>query len=129
MTGRYETMGEDLATLICLECSTRTTGVTIPADERDQHDGWHDARDANSLALCTVLQLAELNVGQAVRFTADGRSHDVTVTREFRGADGNGFGSLEYSVVTVGYGPGRWNTEVNAAGIAAGRYTLEIIGA
>jgi hypothetical protein len=43
MSDRYETMGEDLATLICLECSTRTTGVTIPADERDQHDGWHDA--------------------------------------------------------------------------------------
>lgn len=72
------------------------------------------------------LLLGSLRVGDAVTLTVDGKSHAVTVQRELRRPDGGSFGSPDYAVVTVGYGPGRWNTEVNAAGLAAGRYTLAV---
>src|SRR3954470_11873370 len=32
----------DYSRLICRDCSTRTTGVQIPADEQAEHDAWHD---------------------------------------------------------------------------------------
>jgi hypothetical protein len=70
--------------------------------------------------------LASLRPGDAVRLTRDGRTNDVTVQRSIRGMDGGGFGSWDYSSATVGYGPGRWNMEVNAAGIAAGSYVVEV---
>lgn len=33
--------GPDYTLLMCKECSTRSTGVIIPADEREEHDAWH----------------------------------------------------------------------------------------
>jgi hypothetical protein len=38
-TDRYRAYGA--SELLCLECSTRTTAVAIPADERQAHDLWH----------------------------------------------------------------------------------------
>jgi hypothetical protein len=70
--------------------------------------------------------LASLRQGDAVLLTRDGRTSEVTVQRPIRGMDGGGFGSWDYSSVTVGYGPGRWNMEVNAAGIEAGSYALAL---
>lgn len=69
--------------------------------------------------------LASLRVGDAVTLTRDGRENTVTVQREIRAMDGGGFGSWDHSAVTVGYGPGRWNVEVTAAGIDGGFYSLE----
>lgn len=68
--------------------------------------------------------LASLTPGDAVVITRDGRENAVTVQRPIRRMDGGGFGSWDHSAVTVGYGPGRWNTEVTPAGIEAGHYTL-----
>jgi hypothetical protein len=53
-------MGEDLATLICLECSTRTTGVTIPADERAQHNAWHHEMHLADLAANVPVRREEI---------------------------------------------------------------------
>jgi hypothetical protein len=66
--------------------------------------------------------IASLNMGDPVRITVDGRAHDVTVQRRegldvYKHPDGR--------TVTVGYGPGRWNTEVSAERIAAGYVTVE----
>lgn len=57
--------------------------------------------------------LATLRNGDTVTLTLDGRDIDVSVQHERRRMDGNGFGSIDYASVTVGYGPGRWNMEVN----------------
>lgn len=69
--------------------------------------------------------LASLRVGDTVKLTRDGRESVVTVQRAIRGMDGGGFGSWDHSAVTVGYGPGRFNMEVTAAGIEAGSYGVE----
>lgn len=69
--------------------------------------------------------LAGLKVGEQVDVTIDGRNYTVTVQRALMGGDGGGFGSWDYASVTVGYGPGRWNTEISAAGIEAGRFTIQ----
>ena len=66
--------------------------------------------------------LSSLRVGDVVTLVRDGRESRVTVQREIRAMDGGGFGSWDHSAVTVGYGPGRWNTEVTAAGISDGFY-------
>ena len=68
--------------------------------------------------------LSGLTVGQPVTLTRDGRDLAVTVQRTIRRMDGGGFGSWDHSAVTVGFGPGRFNTEVTAAGIAGGFYTV-----
>lgn len=70
--------------------------------------------------------LAGLRVGDEVTITRDGRDSMVTVQRPIRAMDGGGFGSWDHSAVTVGYGPGRWNTEVTAAGIAGGFYAVRV---
>lgn len=41
--GRYREM-DDKGVVICRECSTRSHGVMIPADERTDHDRWHAQR-------------------------------------------------------------------------------------
>jgi hypothetical protein len=41
---RYAQMSGYL--LLCRDCSTRTTGVMIPADEREAHNAWHNERKA-----------------------------------------------------------------------------------
>lgn len=72
-------------------------------------------------------RLASLKEGDPVQIvTADGRVSDVTVTREFRRMDGGGFGSLDHGAVTVGYGRGRWNTEVTASRISVGVVELRV---
>lgn len=38
---RYRAL-EDRRILECRECSKPSTGFLIPADERDEHDDWHD---------------------------------------------------------------------------------------
>lgn len=72
----------------------------------------------------TMLQ--GLAPGQEVTLTRDGRDLAVTVQRPLHRTDGGGFGSWDHSAVTVGFGPGRFNTEVTAAGIAAGYYALTL---
>jgi hypothetical protein len=39
---RYGVMSDRL--LLCRDCSTRTLGYLIPADEREAHDDWHAAQ-------------------------------------------------------------------------------------
>jgi hypothetical protein len=73
-----------------------------------------------------AMRLAKLRAGDPVRIWQDGRAIEVTVTREFRRSDGGGFGSLDHSTISVGFGPGRWNTEVSGARIADGYVDLEI---
>lgn len=68
--------------------------------------------------------LASLEVGEVVVISMDGRESEVTVQRSIRPMDGGGFGSWDHSAVTVGYGAGRWNVEVTAAGVEAGNYGL-----
>ena len=70
--------------------------------------------------------LRSLETGQEVTLIRDGRESVVTVQRTIRRMDGGGFGSWDHSAVTVGYGPGRWNMEVTAAGIAGGYYGLAV---
>lgn len=70
--------------------------------------------------------LQSLEAGQEVTLIRDGRELAVTVQRSIRKMDGGGFGSWDHSAVTVGYGPGRWNTEVTAAGIAGGYYSVTV---
>lgn len=70
--------------------------------------------------------LASLRTGDTVTLTRDGRTNVVTVQRTTIKPDGSQFGSWDYANVTVGYGPGRWNTEVNAAGIEAGLYAVTV---
>lgn len=70
--------------------------------------------------------LQSLEAGQEVTLIRDGRESAVTVQRPIRRMDGGGFGSWDHSAVTVGYGPGRWNTEVTAAGIAGGFYSVQV---
>lgn len=68
--------------------------------------------------------LAGLRAGERVLFTESGRTMDLTVQDELHRPDG--FGSWDYAaVVKVGYGVGRWNTEVNAARLSEGHARLE----
>jgi len=39
---RYAAPSWAYGRLLCRECSTRTLAVMIPADERADHDAWHD---------------------------------------------------------------------------------------
>lgn len=68
--------------------------------------------------------LASLKLGEAVLITRDGQTNQVTVQRELSPSDGGGFGSWDHSNVKVGFGPGRWNTEVTPAAIEAGHVAL-----
>ena len=73
-----------------------------------------------SLAEARVL-VGQLEPGMSVILTTDGRDYPCIVQRREEG-----FGHPDSKNVTVGYGPGRWNQEVNAAGLAAGNYGLRI---
>lgn len=42
--------GMDHGRLLCRDCSTRTTGVLIPGDERAEHDEWHKREDRRRTA-------------------------------------------------------------------------------
>lgn len=42
---RYAYIGEDRFNLMCRDCSTRSNGVLIPADEHDDHEIWHEYLD------------------------------------------------------------------------------------
>lgn len=66
---------------------------------------------------------ASLTPGAPVVVTLDGRDIECTVQRRGSG-DGGGFGHPDSARITVGYGLGRWNMEVTAAGIAAGNYAV-----
>lgn len=70
------------------------------------------------------LIIASLNPGDSVRITLDGRAHDVTVQRR-EGLDV--YRHPDSRAVTVGYGPGRWNTEISADRIAAGYVGVEAL--
>lgn len=65
--------------------------------------------------------IRDLDPGVSVILTQDGRDYPCIVQRREEG-----FGHPDSKSVTVGYGPGRWNTEVNAAGIAAGHHKVRI---
>ncbi|WP_018185861.1 hypothetical protein [Microbacterium sp. 77mftsu3.1] len=64
--------------------------------------------------------MSELRPGASALVTLDGQEYAVIVQREAEGP-----GHPDYKSTTVGYGPGRWNLEVNAAGIAAGTYAVK----
>lgn len=68
--------------------------------------------------------IASLNDGDTVRVTRDGATSEYTVQRRSSSEPG-GFGHPDSASVTVGFGPGRYNFEVTAAGMAAGFYTVE----
>lgn len=40
-TRRYKYVGEDQSKVLCTDCSTRASGVMIPADEIEDHDAFH----------------------------------------------------------------------------------------
>lgn len=65
--------------------------------------------------------MGTLHPGVSVIFTVDGRDHPCVVQRREEG-----FGHPDSKSVTIGYGPGRWNQEVNAAGLAAGNYRVRV---
>ena len=73
--------------------------------------------------------LGGLRAGDRVILTRDGKDHHVTVQSPLTRGDGGGFGSSDHAKVTVGYGPGRWNTEVSAVGIRDGFYALRVTAA
>lgn len=66
------------------------------------------------------LRLAALKPGDTVLLTRDGTDHEVQVQRFHRD------GSIDHANLTVGYGPGRWNTEVSAARVLAGYVGLSV---
>lgn len=70
--------------------------------------------------------LSSLKVGDPVTLTLDGRPVEVTVQRELSGRDPGGYGNPENFAVTVGFGPGRFNTEVTPARMAAGYVALSL---
>lgn len=70
--------------------------------------------------------LGTLRKGETVIFTDGGRDIEVVVQHELRRP--TGYGSWDNdAVVTVGFGPGRWNTEVSAGRIVAGFATIRKI--
>lgn len=74
--------------------------------------------------MVTALDLLRgLREGEVVYLTRDGSRSKVTVQRAFRVDLGGG--SQDHAKVTLGYGPGRWNMEVSAAGIVDGYYAVE----
>lgn len=68
--------------------------------------------------------LSSLKAGDEVVLTQDGRDLHVTVQRELCGRDPGGFGHPDNWAVTVGWGPGRYNTEVTPARMALGFVSL-----
>lgn len=63
--------------------------------------------------------MSTLRPGTSVILTLDGRDHPCIVQRQEEGP-----GHPDSKNTTLGYGPGRWNMEVNAAGLAAGNYRV-----
>jgi hypothetical protein len=61
--------------------------------------------------------LGSLKVGDEVTFFDGTKEHKVKVTKALHRRDGGGFGSNDHSAISVGYGPGRWNTEVTPANL------------
>lgn len=63
---------KDLAVLICHDCSTRTRVVTIPADERDTHDQWHDVLTDAGRSAVAVMVARGRSVADAIRHVQGG---------------------------------------------------------
>lgn len=98
----YRVLSEDRrrqATLARAQQAVRKTAGTYPNDMV----GW----------------LWSLKVGDPVVLHRDGHDSQVTVQRTLEE-----FGSPQEKTIIVGYGPGRFNQSVSAAGIAAGYYDL-----
>lgn len=57
----------------------------------------------------TVNRTGELKIGDAVRATVDGRTHDLLVMRKYMDQS---IGWANSHTVTIGYGVGRWSFEV-----------------
>jgi plastocyanin len=69
-----------------------------------------------------MIDVPTLAVGDKVTYTAEGRTHELTVqTAPDR------FGSHDEKTVTVGYGPGRWNRSVSNSGQRMGFYALTAV--
>lgn len=68
-----------------------------------------------------MIDVTTLHKGDALRYTADGRTSLVTVQSEPEVLGSHGSRS-----VTVGFGPGRWNRSVCNDGQAHGYYVLEV---
>jgi hypothetical protein len=47
-TDRYKRLN-DRRVVLCTDCSSRMTGVTIPSDEVKEHDRWHTRQRALEL--------------------------------------------------------------------------------
>lgn len=100
-------------------------GTTTPASNSGSFAGhWH-TKPETALGAPTLVDaralMAQLEPGTSVLLTLDGREFACIVQRREEG-----FGHPDSKNVTVGYGPGRWNQEVNAAGLAAGNYGLRV---
>lgn len=103
--------------------AAQDTATTLRRMEENQPE-WEQIGEKGGHAPSIAGQLGTLKRGDRVRLDSGGQVHDdLTVQQELHRTDG-GFGSLDHAVVTVGYGPGRWNTEVSAAHIRAGYATL-----
>lgn len=61
--------------------------------------------------------LGTLRAGDKVTLTMDSRDLELTVGREIHSIDPGGYGHPHSSRVTVGYGLGRWNVDVEASSL------------
>lgn len=74
--------------------------------------------------ITTADDLAKLQVGDAVIVTRDGRTSGMHVVR-IAEPGSMGRSVLDGPRVTIGYGPGRYNFEVDGATLRAGHVTIE----
>ena len=86
-----------------------------------QHTAPETALGAPTLAEARTI-MAALTPGTSVVLTVDGRDHACIVQRH----NGTEPGHSDSKNATLGYGPGRWNMEVNAAGLAGGYYRVRV---
>lgn len=86
-----------------------------------QHTAPETALGAPTLAEARTI-MATLHPGTSVILTLDGRDHACIVQRH----DGTELGHSDSKNATLGYGPGRWNMEVNASGLAGGYYSVRV---
>jgi hypothetical protein len=77
-------------------------------NDREKGGAFTDIRAASSF-------LSSLKPGDHVTYHDGMQSHDLTVQAGSHTGDAGGYGSFDHSRVTVGHGPGRWNTEVTPA--------------
>lgn len=104
----------------------------VPKGVRSGGEFAPHSRDENDIELSRAQRptrheaaafLGSLRTGERVLYTESGSTQEVTVQRGLERP--SGYGSWDHdAVVKVGYGPGRWNTDVNAARLSEGYASL-----